>query len=117
MDGLNPELMRGSLELMVLSVLSGGSKYGYLIQQSLRDASDELVDLKAGTLYPILHKLETKKLVRSRWDDSTCRRRKWYDLTAAGKKQLKVRVDEWQAYVDCLRQVLGPLVNPTPLPA
>jgi DNA-binding PadR family transcriptional regulator len=117
MDGLNPELMRGSLELMVLSVLSDSSKYGYLIQQSLRDASDELVDLKAGTLYPILHKLETKKLVRSRWDDSTGRRRKWYDLTAAGKKQLKVRVDEWQAYVDCLRQVLGPLVDPTPQPA
>lgn len=118
MDGLNPELMRGSLEQMVLSVLSDGSKYGYLIQQRLKkDSSDELVDLKAGTLYPILHKLETKKLVRSRWDDSTGRRRKWYDLTAAGKKQLKVRVDEWQAYVECLRQVLGPLVDPPPLPA
>lgn len=117
MDGLNPELMRGSLELMVLSVLSDGSKYGYLIQQSLRNASDELVDLKAGTLYPILHKLETKKMVRCRWDDSTGRRRKWYELTAAGKKQLKVRVDEWQAYVECLRRVLGPLVDPSPMPA
>jgi PadR family transcriptional regulator PadR len=117
MDGLNPELMRGSLELMVLSVLSDGSKYGYLIQQRLRDASDERVELKAGTLYPILHKLETRKLVRSRWDDSTGRRRKWYELTVAGKKQLKVRVHEWQAYVECLRRVLGPLAEPTPLPA
>lgn len=117
MSHLNPELMRGSLELMVLSVLSDGSKYGYLIQQRLRDASGEQVELKAGTLYPILHKLETKKLVRSRWDDSTGRRRKWYDLTPAGKKQLKVRVDEWQEYVDCLRRVLGPLIDPTPLPA
>ncbi|NQV26847.1 MAG: helix-turn-helix transcriptional regulator [Rhodopirellula sp.] len=117
MDGLNPELMRGSLELMVLSVLADGSKYGYLIQQRLRDASDDRVELKAGTLYPILHKLETKKLVRSRWDDSTGRRRKWYELTAAGKKQLKVRVDEWQAYVECLRRVLGPLADPAPLPA
>lgn len=112
MDGLNPELMRGSLELMVLSVLSDSSKYGYLIQQRLKEASDELVDLKAGTLYPILHKLESKKLVRSRWDDSTGRRRKWYELTAAGRKQLKVRVDEWQTYVECLKRVLGPLADP-----
>jgi DNA-binding PadR family transcriptional regulator len=117
MSGLNTELMRGSLHLMVLSVLSDGSKYGYLIQQQLKEASDELVDLKAGTLYPILHKLETDKLVRSRWDHSTGRKRKWYDLTAAGKKQLKHRVSEWRRYVACLQSILGPLVDESPQPA
>ena len=114
MDGLNPELMRGSLDLMVLSVLADGAKYGYLIQQRLREASDELVDLKAGTLYPILHKLEKAKLVRSRWDDTTGRKRKWYELTAAGKKQLGHRVAEWQRYVACLKQILGPLADVAP---
>ena len=114
MNGLNPELMRGSLELMVLSVLAGGPKYGYLIQQQLHDSSDELVDLKAGTLYPILHKLEGAKLARSKWDNSTGRKRKWYELTAAGKKQLRHRVTEWQAYVACLHRILGPLVDPAP---
>lgn len=117
MDGLNPELMRGSLDLMVLSCLTDGTKYGYLIQQRLRDASEELVDLKAGTLYPILHKLESAKLVKSRWDESTGRRRKWYELTAAGKKQLTKRVAEWQSYVSCLERILGPLVDPAPQPA
>ncbi len=114
MNGLNPELMRGSLDIMVLSVLADGAKYGYLIQQRLHDASDELVDLKAGTLYPILHKLEKAKLVKSRWDDSTGRRRKWYELTAAGRKQLGHRVAEWQQYVDCLKRILGPLTDAAP---
>lgn len=114
MDGLNPELMRGSLELMVLSVLADGSKYGYLIQSQLRELSDELVDLKAGTLYPILHKLEKAKLVRSRWDDSTGRRRKWYQLTAAGRRQLGHRVAEWQRYTVILHRILGPLLDAAP---
>lgn len=117
MDGLNPEMMRGSLDLMVLTVLADGSKYGYLIQQRLRDTSQERVDLKAGTLYPILHRLETKKLVSAKWDESTGRRRKWYQLTAAGKKQLQVRVDEWQNYVECLTSILKPVIAARPLPA
>lgn len=117
MTSLNPELVRGSLDLMILSVLSDGAQYGYLIQQKLREASGERVELKAGTLYPILHRLESNKLVRCRWDDSTGRRRKWYELTAAGRKQLKKRVTEWQAYVQCLQGILGPLVDPTPQPA
>lgn len=117
MSNLNPELVRGSLDLMILSVLSDGAQYGYLIQQKLKEASGELVELKAGTMYPILHRLESKKLVRCRWDESTGRRRKWYELTAAGKKQLKKRVTEWQAYVQCLQGILGPLVDPSPQPA
>lgn len=117
MSGLDAELMRGSLHLMVLSVLSDGAKYGYLIQQRLKDASDELVDMKAGTLYPILHKLEIDKLVRCRWDESTGRKRKWYELTAAGRKQLKHRVTEWRRYVNCLQSILGPLVDESPQPA
>lgn len=117
MDGLNPELMRGSLDLMILSALSDGAGYGYLIQQRLRDASGTRVDLKAGTLYPILHRLETKKFVRAKWDESTGRRRKWYELTAAGKKQIKVRVTEWQEYVACLSEILKPVLGTQPHPA
>jgi PadR family transcriptional regulator PadR len=67
------DLLRGSLDLMVLSVLAGGKKYGYLIQKEVREASGSRVDLQAGTLYPLLHKLEDERLVRSSWDDSTGR--------------------------------------------
>jgi PadR family transcriptional regulator PadR len=116
MDAINPELLRGSLELMVLSTLSSGKKYGYLIQSTLWESSREAIEIKAGTLYPILHKLEKEGWVKCRWEDDTGRRRKWYELTAAGRKQLKQRADEWWRYVDCLRSILGPLGQLSPQP-
>ena len=85
-DKFQRDLVRGSLDLMVLSVLAGGKKYGYLIQKEVREASGARVELAAGTLYPLLHKLEDDGLIRSSWDASTGRDRKWYDLTAAGKQ-------------------------------
>lgn len=114
MDAINPELLRGSLELMVLSTLSSGKKYGYLIQSTLWESSREVIDLKAGTLYPILHKLEKEGFVKCHWENDTGRRRKWYELTAAGRKQLKTRAVEWGRYVDCLRHILGPLGHVAP---
>lgn len=116
-DAINPELLRGSLELMVLSALSTGKAYGYSIQTRLWESSREVIDIKAGTLYPILHKLEKEGFVKSFWEDETGRRRKWYELTAAGKKQLRNRADEWRRYVDCLRRILGPLGELAPQPA
>jgi len=116
MPTFNPELMRGSLDLMVLSVLAGGRKYGYLLQQNLRDASGGLVDVQAGTLYPLLHRLESDKLIRSKWDDSTGRRRKWYELTEPGRKRLAVQAREWHEYAECLRAMLAPVLNALPRP-
>jgi PadR family transcriptional regulator PadR len=108
MDVINPELLRGSFELMVLATLAGGKKYGYLIQSTLLSSSSNVIDMKAGTLYPILHKLEKDGWVRSHWETETGRKRKWYELTARGRKQLKLRTDEWWRYVDCLRRILEP---------
>lgn len=105
-DKFQRDLVRGSLDLMILSVLAGGKKYGYLIQKEVREASAARVDLQAGTLYPLLHKLEDERLVKSSWDDSTGRQRKWYELTAAGKKRLTVQAQEWADYAACIRQLL-----------
>lgn len=101
------ELLRGSLDLMVLSVLAGGKKYGYLIQKHVRDASGGRVDLKAGTLYPLLHRLEDDGLVRAVWDASTGRDRKWYELTSAGWKRLSSQAQEWADYAACIRDLLA----------
>ena len=106
--------LRGNLDLMVLSVLTEEHLYGYLIQQRLTEASGGLVNVRAGTLYPILHRLEADKLIRSRWDDSTGRRRKWYELTASGRKQLSQRAHEWRQYADCLREMLAPVFEAAP---
>ncbi|HBO43866.1 MAG TPA: PadR family transcriptional regulator, partial [Planctomycetaceae bacterium] len=105
------EMIRGNLDLLVLSALADGAKYGYLIQQSLNGATGGMVSVQAGTLYPLLHRLEAEKLVRSRWDDSTGRRRKWYELTTAGRKRLQHQADQWREYADCLWRVLRPVLG------
>lgn len=117
MTRLNPELMRGSLDLVVLSVLATGPRYGYLVQQELRDASGGLVDVRAGTLYPLLHRLELEKLVRCRWDESTGRQRRWYEITERGRKKLEAQAREWHAYAGCIQSLLAAVVKPQPKPA
>lgn len=105
------ELMRGSLDLLVLSVLTGGAKYGYSLQQDLCRATGGLVDLKAGTLYPLLHRLEADKLIRARWDASSGRKRKWYDLTAKGRRRVRQQAQQWLEYADCLRRIVSPVME------
>ena len=100
------DLLRGSLDLLVLSDLNADDRYGYQILTSLRDQSDGHVDLKAGTLYPILHKLEEDGCVRSWWDDSTGRERKWYALTDKGRARLRTDARTWQSYSDCVQTMI-----------
>jgi PadR family transcriptional regulator PadR len=103
---LSRELLRGSLDLMILSVLAEGPMYGYSIQKRLAEASGQAVQLQAGTMYPLLHRLEADKLIRSKWEKSTGRPRKWYELTASGNKRLHQQASEWHSYVACLKQLL-----------
>jgi len=100
------DLMRGSLDLMILSLLTEGPLYGYLIQKQLREASGNMVRVQAGTLYPILHRLEVAGAIHARWDHTTGRDRKWYELTASGRELLNRQADEWHRYVDCIRRLL-----------
>ncbi len=115
--GFDRDLLRGSLDLMVLSVLADEPQYGYLIQKRIRESSGERVKLQAGTLYPLLHRLEAEKLIRSSWDNSTGRRRKWYRLTAAGQRRLHQQARQWHIYVDCLARLLPALGKRSPDPA
>jgi PadR family transcriptional regulator PadR len=113
-ERFGPDLLRGSLDLMVLSALVPGSTYGYELQQRLRESSRDLVQIQAGTLYPLLHRLETDKLIRSRWDDTTGRKRKWYELTAAGRRRLVTQTREWDRYVACIQGLLAPIRTSLP---
>ena len=84
----NADALRGNLDLMVLSTLIGGPKYGYLIQQRLSDASRGLIAIQAGTLYPILHGMERQGYLRSRGTSHKGRNRRVYRSTPAGRKAL-----------------------------
>ena len=106
-DSFDRELVRGSLDLMVLSVLTDGPSYGYLIQKEVIKASAGLIDLKAGTLYPLLHRLEGDGWVKGKLESSVGRKRKWYRLTASGKRQLRSRASQWLEYAKCVRRLLN----------
>ena len=108
------EWARGSLDLMVLSTLAEGPQYGYRIQEALARASGGAVSVKAGTLYPLLHRLEAQGWVKSRWDDSTGRKRKWYRLTPAGRRRLVQQAEEWRDYAERLWQMLAPILKQSP---
>jgi PadR family transcriptional regulator PadR len=105
------DLLRGSLDLMVLSVLADESQYGYSIQKQINAASSGKVKLPAGTLYPLLHRLESEKLIKSKWDDSTGRKRKWYELTAKGTKRLTAQANQWQQYVECMTGMIANFIG------
>ena len=109
--------MRGGLDLMVLAALGEGPLYGYLIQKRIRELSAQRVRLDAGTLYPLLHRLESSRWVRSRWDDESGRKRKWYELTAAGKRQLLKQTGQWRQFSDCLNRMLDDEEDSAPQPA
>ena len=100
------EFVRGSADLMVLSVLADEPKYGYLVQQRVLKASGGTIKLPAGTLYPLLHRLEADGFVSSRTESRTGRQRKWYRLTAAGRKQLRSQARQWEAFAACLQSLL-----------
>ncbi|HMP79483.1 MAG TPA: helix-turn-helix transcriptional regulator [Pirellulaceae bacterium] len=115
-ESFERELLRGSLDLMVLSIIAEGPQYGYSIQKRVAHVSREQVSLAAGTLYPLLHRLEGDGLIKSRWDEETGRRRKWYEITAAGKRSLKQKAQHWQQYAECVWSLIGPFAaNPKPL--
>lgn len=112
------ELMRGSLDLMILSVLAEGPLYGYMIQKRLREASGNMVRLQAGTMYPLLHRLEAGRFIASRWEDTGGRDRKWYVLTDLGRQQLQQQASQWNQYAECIRRLLGRALGTNePLPA
>ena len=105
-DRFDADLVRGSLDMMVLSVLKKGPQYGYSIQRQLREATRGRVPMPAGTLYPLLHRLEAEHFIKSRWDESTGRRRKWYEITKPGSARLERQAVQWRAYAECIRDLL-----------
>ena len=85
------DLYTGTLDVIVLKALSGGSMHGYAIGSWIRKNSREAMGVREGVLYPALHRLERKGLVEARWGKTeTGRRAKFYTLTVAGVKHLEV---------------------------
>jgi PadR family transcriptional regulator, regulatory protein PadR len=101
------ELKRGSLELIVLHLLSPGEAYGYEIVSRLTADSDGALAVSDGTLYPVLYRLERAGFVAVRWE--TPARgvpRKYYRLTDTGRQELARLTHEWTTFAEALTRLL-----------
>ena len=86
---MDQRLLNGTVEMLMLETISHGPSYGYEIVQTVLSRSGGRFELKEGSLYPVLHRLERQKLLESSWSEFEGRRRKYYQLTAAGRRLLE----------------------------
>jgi PadR family transcriptional regulator PadR len=99
-------LQKGSAEFLLLSILDGPDRHGYELAQIIETRSGGKLSFKAATLYPLLYKLEKQGWVSGRWVEKAGeRRRRFYRLTASGRKVLGARRRVWREFVDALDQV------------
>jgi DNA-binding PadR family transcriptional regulator len=102
---MSKELVAASSRPMVLSILTGGESYGYEILQQVTALSGGRVEWSEGMLYPVLHRLEKEGLVTARWETADSgRRRKYYRLSAKGRRQLAQDRASWLAVYEALTQ-------------
>ncbi|GGM66781.1 putative DNA-binding protein YwzG [Thermopolyspora flexuosa] len=108
---LRRELARGTAELAVLSILSSGRRYGYELLKLLQSAGAGVLEIKEGTLYPLLHRLEDAGLIVSSWEveGGRGRPRKYYSITGDGRVHLALLRAEWSELVEAMRALLDTL--------
>jgi len=107
-DAADRDLKKGSGELLILSLLEARQRHGYEISKLIETRSNGAVRFRVASLYPLLYRLEGRGLIQGRWvEKAGQRRRRYYRLTAAGRKMLAARRARWQAFVDAIRRITG----------
>src|SRR3954451_21291664 len=104
------ELLRGTLDLLILRTLLAGSTHGHAIAKHIQRTSEDLLQVETGSLYPALHRLEAKGWIAASWELSDKgKRAKYYRLTPAGRKQLVNEQSKWEAFARAMGLVLKPI--------
>src|SRR5688572_24464206 len=94
-----PDILRGTLDLLILKALSFGPAHGYAVARWIQQATDDALAIGEGTLYPALHRLEERSWISASWGASENNRQaKFYALTRRGRTQLRVEADQWRRY-------------------
>jgi PadR family transcriptional regulator PadR len=104
---MRAETLKGHLDPLILAVVAGGPLHGYAIIEELKRRSGGALALPEGTVYPALHRLEAAGLLHSAWSAGDGRRRRIYELTRRGERELGVRRGEWQEFVTAVEAVLA----------
>lgn len=99
---------QGTLDMLILQIVSLEPAHGYGIAQRLEQISKSVIQVNQGSLYPALHRLEQKKWLKAEWKASeTGREAKFYSLTASGRKQLAVEKCDWERLAGSVRLIFG----------
>jgi PadR family transcriptional regulator PadR len=102
-----PELLPGTLDLLILKTISRGAMHGYGIALSIKRQSDEVLKVEEGSLYPALQRLLVQGWVSAEWKmTETNRRARYYRLTAAGRKQLGLELSQFEQMISAIGRVL-----------
>ena len=113
---LNPDggLVRGTLDVLILKALSWGPRHGYEVAEWIRAVSDAELLVEEGPLYTALHRLERRGLLSGEWGYSENNRKaRYYQLSRAGRAQLRVEVTGWERYARAVTRALS-AVSPIP---
>jgi PadR family transcriptional regulator, regulatory protein PadR len=101
------DLLQGTLDMLILQTLRWGPAHGYSISQAIRAASNDVFRVETGSLYPALHRLEKRRLVRAEWKTSENKQRaKYYRLTPAGRRHLTREHSRWKQLVDAVQALM-----------
>ena len=104
------ELLRGTLDMLILKTLRFGPTHGRGIANYIRQTTDSVLSVEHGSLYPALHRLERAGLISGKWETrgELARELKYYRLTAAGRKQLQSETSKWTQLVAAISRVMRP---------
>ena len=104
---VDKSLISGSTTLLILSLLEEKDMYGYEMIDTLKGKSNNVFELKAGTLYPLLHSMEEKGWLTVYEQETGGKMRKYYRITRDGKKKYQAKKKEWKEYSEAILQVIG----------
>ena len=103
------DLPQGTLDLLILRTLALGPQHGWAVSERVQQMSSDVLRIQQGSLYPALHRLERKGWIKARWGASENNRRaKYYELTSAGRKQVKKETADWEQTTAILDRFLSP---------
>ena len=101
------DLIQGTLDVLILKSLATEPRHGWAIAKRIEAASGDVLQIKQGSLYPALHRLESQGLLRAEWgENETGREAKFYSLTKAGRAQLEVELTQWERLSAAIRLTL-----------